>query len=197
MANCTCSAGKVPGTLKFTWTGTGHPPYVWDGPPGYCNPHACSNSKCKANGCAQAKRGFCSRYGKNCGLDLKTRKPIRVCANESCPKVTGVTPPKPVNKPPVKTDPNPKDSIDAEGNATPECKKRMGVDADCCGYGGILAGPIGEWACVQGKSVTKQLINSGNLGKDIATTFQGNMPLVIIMGVAMGGMLLFSLMMKK
>ena len=127
----------------------------------------------KTAACNEARRQFCSLYGTYVCWDAANRRSIRVCLGEPCPKqvkptTTGSTRGSggtPVIQPP-------------KGSTTKtECQKRLGVDADCCNYGGF--GGFGEWWCIQGKSATKGLQAGGVLAGDIGNQVGRWMPVIL------------------
>lgn len=79
---CVCTLG-IPGkTLNYTWY-YGNDKYSWLGPEKYCNPYNCSNKACTAKGCANARIGYCRRYGQ------RECNGVRICEGEKC---VGTTP---------------------------------------------------------------------------------------------------------
>lgn len=187
MGGCTCSVYErgVPGTyggrLQWYWCeGANCGKYI--APRQWCNPMNCSNNACYKKGCSAARADFCKNHGYYC--PSKKRK---ICTNESCPG--GALPDCTDNRieanltgrplcssvKPIPTGPGVKP--DAPSASKTECQKRLGVDADCCNYGGL--GGFGEFFCIQGKSATKGLQAGGVLAGDVANQVGKWMPVIL------------------
>ena len=185
MGSCLCEVGTRPtstnygGTLNFTWY-EGNKRWTWHGPPRYCNPMNCSNSRCKTNGCAQAKKGFCATHG------TKMCAGKKICAGEKC--LGGAT------------------VADCSNTYTeqlltgrPRCGTPVGDDGTVGGGSKPIVNEPGcRCGCEFPKGSWDRTLNcigwdAGNFFTDAAKSGSEQMPLLLITGLVAVGILVFAL----
>ena len=181
MGTCTCTGDVRPtstnygGTLKWIWA-EGNKSTVWHGPFRYCNPYSCSNSRCKANGCAQARAQFCSQHGFHCQSLGK-----KVCWGDSCPGGLKTC----LNSP----------AESAVYGALPLCADKPGGGGGGSGGGGGAGGADAR-NCSQGNVIAcfSEMGNAvGHFFTDAAKTGGEQLPLWMLLGA---GILLVVLLKK-